>query len=204
MPRRSRPLVRCGPDGGAGRILRRRQIDPGQHAGRAGAGTRPADRRHPRARCQGTPHHHLALAARHCRRRLGDRHAGDAHAACQRSRPPASRRCSPKSPNSPRSASFRDCTHAHEPGCAVQAAVAAGTLDPERLTRWRKLAEESSNQTAARSWSRGNIGAGGTRSAERRVVGLLPYAILIAFRCGPPAVDSMQRWRFEQEVLQGS
>jgi ribosome biogenesis GTPase / thiamine phosphate phosphatase len=28
---------------------------------------------------------------------------------------------------------YRDCTHAHEPGCAVQAALAAGTLDPERL-----------------------------------------------------------------------
>jgi ribosome biogenesis GTPase len=38
---------------------------------------------------------------------------------------------------------FRDCTHAHEPGCAVQAAVAAGTLDPDRLTRWRKLSAES-------------------------------------------------------------
>ena len=38
---------------------------------------------------------------------------------------------------------FRDCTHAHEPGCAVQAAVAAGTLSLERLYRWRKLQEES-------------------------------------------------------------
>lgn len=38
---------------------------------------------------------------------------------------------------------FRDCTHGHEPGCAVQAAVAAGTLDPERLARWRKLLEEN-------------------------------------------------------------
>ncbi len=38
---------------------------------------------------------------------------------------------------------FRDCTHSHEPGCAVQAAVAAGTLDPERLTRWRKLRTEN-------------------------------------------------------------
>ncbi|MFN3526899.1 MAG: ribosome small subunit-dependent GTPase A, partial [Paracoccus sp. (in: a-proteobacteria)] len=27
---------------------------------------------------------------------------------------------------------FRDCTHAHEPGCAVQAAIAAGTLDLNR------------------------------------------------------------------------
>lgn len=45
---------------------------------------------------------------------------------------------------------FRDCTHAHEPGCAVQAAVKAGTLDPERLARWRKLSDENSaNQPAA-------------------------------------------------------
>ncbi|MBM0207176.1 ribosome small subunit-dependent GTPase A [Micromonospora sp. STR1s_5] len=34
---------------------------------------------------------------------------------------------------------FRDCTHAHEPGCAVQAAVSEGRLDPDRLGRWRKL-----------------------------------------------------------------
>lgn len=39
---------------------------------------------------------------------------------------------------------FRNCTHDHEPGCAVRAAVAAGTLDPGRLERWRKLQAESS------------------------------------------------------------
>lgn len=39
---------------------------------------------------------------------------------------------------------FRNCTHDHEPGCAVLAAVAAGTLDPARLDRWRKLQAESS------------------------------------------------------------
>lgn len=38
---------------------------------------------------------------------------------------------------------FRDCTHDHEPGCAVLAAVAAGTVDPERLARWKKLQAES-------------------------------------------------------------
>nr|WP_210258670.1 MULTISPECIES: ribosome small subunit-dependent GTPase A [unclassified Devosia] len=38
---------------------------------------------------------------------------------------------------------FRNCSHDHEPGCAVRAAVAAGTLDPERLARWRKLQLES-------------------------------------------------------------
>ena len=44
---------------------------------------------------------------------------------------------------------FRDCTHAHEPGCAVQAAVADGRLDPERLDRWRKLVEENRDKTPA-------------------------------------------------------
>jgi ribosome biogenesis GTPase len=38
---------------------------------------------------------------------------------------------------------FRNCSHDHEPGCSVLAAVAAGKLDPERLSRWRKLQAES-------------------------------------------------------------
>lgn len=45
---------------------------------------------------------------------------------------------------------FRDCTHVHEPGCAIQAAVAAGTLDPDRVARWRKLLDENaSNRPSA-------------------------------------------------------
>lgn len=44
---------------------------------------------------------------------------------------------------------FRDCQHGVEPGCAVQAAIAAGTIDPARLPRWRKLvAEEQANSGA--------------------------------------------------------
>ncbi|TIN58677.1 MAG: GTPase RsgA, partial [Mesorhizobium sp.] len=50
---------------------------------------------------------------------------------------------------------FRDCTHVHEPGCAVQAALKAGTLDPERLARWRKLSDENQNNTPAQSGPRG-------------------------------------------------
>ncbi|MCJ2058210.1 ribosome small subunit-dependent GTPase A [Methylobacterium sp. J-048] len=50
---------------------------------------------------------------------------------------------------------FRDCTHAHEPGCAVQAAVADGRLDPDRLTRWRKLLTESRGQPSAAVGPRG-------------------------------------------------
>lgn len=61
---------------------------------------------------------------------------------------------------------FSDCTHTHEPGCAVQGAVAAGALDPERLTRWRKLVEESSKQTSGRNGPRGGSATAG-RSKKR-------------------------------------
>jgi ribosome biogenesis GTPase len=38
---------------------------------------------------------------------------------------------------------FRDCAHEREPGCAVQAAVVAGTLAPARLEAWRSLRREA-------------------------------------------------------------
>lgn len=38
---------------------------------------------------------------------------------------------------------FRNCTHTHEPSCAVLAAVADGRIDPERFARWRKLHDEN-------------------------------------------------------------
>ena len=37
---------------------------------------------------------------------------------------------------------FSDCRHETEPGCAVRAAIAAGELDPARLTHQRKLEGE--------------------------------------------------------------
>ncbi len=37
---------------------------------------------------------------------------------------------------------FADCSHGGEPGCAVAAAIEAGSLDAARLARWRKLAAE--------------------------------------------------------------
>jgi len=37
---------------------------------------------------------------------------------------------------------FRDCRHEHEPGCAVRAALAAGTLTPERLHNFEKMQRE--------------------------------------------------------------
>lgn len=38
---------------------------------------------------------------------------------------------------------FHDCVHASEPGCAVQAAIADGTLTVERLAAYRKLQREA-------------------------------------------------------------
>lgn len=53
---------------------------------------------------------------------------------------------------------FRDCAHEEEPGCAVQAAIAAGDLGEGRLARWRKLQLEN----ARNSWSLAQ-----SRAAER-------------------------------------
>jgi hypothetical protein len=53
---------------------------------------------------------------------------------------------------------FSDCTHATEPGCAVQVALAAGTIDPDRLKRYEKLQREdrrnSESQAAAHARNR--------------------------------------------------
>jgi ribosome biogenesis GTPase len=45
---------------------------------------------------------------------------------------------------------FRDCTHDHEPGCAVRAAVESGALTPERLASYHKLLAEA-QEVAARA-----------------------------------------------------
>jgi ribosome biogenesis GTPase len=49
---------------------------------------------------------------------------------------------------------FRDCNHEREPSCAVQAALAAGQLAPERLARYRRL----SGPTPGRPRRRGHAG----------------------------------------------
>ncbi len=41
-----------------------------------------------------------------------------------------------------RGCQFRDCTHFHEPGCAVSVAVTAGSLHPERLSSYQELLAE--------------------------------------------------------------
>jgi ribosome biogenesis GTPase / thiamine phosphate phosphatase len=41
---------------------------------------------------------------------------------------------------------FSDCAHSAEPGCAVQAAIASGALEAERLDSWHKLEREARHQ----------------------------------------------------------
>lgn len=43
---------------------------------------------------------------------------------------------------------FSDCRHSGEPGCAVEAAIACGTLDPARLKSLRKLEREDAHARA--------------------------------------------------------
>lgn len=45
---------------------------------------------------------------------------------------------------------FRNCTHSHEPCCAVLTAVARGGIDPKRFSRWRKLHDENTAASAPR------------------------------------------------------
>jgi ribosome biogenesis GTPase / thiamine phosphate phosphatase len=50
---------------------------------------------------------------------------------------------------------FRDCKHEDEPGCAVQAAIASGTLDPARLASMKRLvAEEAALEEEQRAHER--------------------------------------------------
>ena len=59
---------------------------------------------------------------------------------------------------------FRDCSHAKEPGCAVRAAIEAGTLDPDRYANYLKLRDEvagAANKLATRR----------AQKAEEKVLG---------------------------------
>jgi ribosome biogenesis GTPase len=46
---------------------------------------------------------------------------------------------------------FENCKHETEPGCAVQAALADGSLPPRRLASWRKLRREVEVESGRRS-----------------------------------------------------
>jgi ribosome biogenesis GTPase len=64
---------------------------------------------------------------------------------------------------------FRDCAHDGEPGCAVAAAVAEGTLDAERVRRWHKLRREDrhNSETLAEAHARNRVFGRLTREAGR-------------------------------------
>lgn len=54
---------------------------------------------------------------------------------------------------------FSNCGHDAEPGCAVRPMVRNGTLDPERLERWRKLTAEDSGSPRHAGGRRPRTGA---------------------------------------------
>lgn len=45
---------------------------------------------------------------------------------------------------------FSNCTHTHEPSCAVLTALEDGRIEPERFSRWRKLHDENAALGALR------------------------------------------------------
>jgi len=59
---------------------------------------------------------------------------------------------------------FTNCTHVSEPGCAIQAAIAGGTLEPARLARWAKLAAEDEMGTAQQATRKARVGKPGKRN----------------------------------------
>ena len=65
---------------------------------------------------------------------------------------------------------FRDCKHEREPGCAVRAAIAAGTLAPERYANYLKLRDEvagAANKLATRLAQKAEEKVGGKTLNKR-------------------------------------
>lgn len=58
---------------------------------------------------------------------------------------------------------FSNCAHGDEPGCAIRAAIAAGTLSAERVERWRKLAHEDIVNTGRAATRRARPAKAGKR-----------------------------------------
>ena len=57
-----------------------------------------------------------------------------------------------------RACRFANCTHVDEPGCAIRAAMAEGSLDPARVQRWRKLAQEDAENSGTAAVRRARSG----------------------------------------------
>ncbi len=67
---------------------------------------------------------------------------------------------------------FGDCVHQNEPGCAVQAALLAGTLDPARWANFQKLRGELAvaSGSLAAQLERKAAGRSGSKTAGKRPV----------------------------------
>jgi len=63
---------------------------------------------------------------------------------------------------------YRDCRHANEPGCAVGAAVASGTLESARLASFPKLGAEGGRKNKKVRWSGAAVERGRGRNGRRR------------------------------------
>lgn len=76
-----------------------------------------------------------------------------------------------------RTCRFSDCSHAGEPGCAIDAAVQSGTLEPERLHRWQKLQREDrhNSETLAESRARDKAFGKMIRSVQKANKGRKGY-----------------------------
>ena len=64
---------------------------------------------------------------------------------------------------------FRDCKHDQEPGCAVQAAITSGELDPVRLHSLERLVEEENalEEEQRAQWKAGDRRLGGKKPPEQ-------------------------------------
>lgn len=49
---------------------------------------------------------------------------------------------------------FTNCSHGDEPGCALRASIAEGRVEPARVARWRKLADEDVVNTGSARFRR--------------------------------------------------
>ena len=126
------------PHGCGGRLVGRRQVDPHQRALRRGAARDQRDpRRRPRA-----AHDEPPRADRPSRHRLRHRHARECASSSSGTRPRGSSGRSRTSTTVIVACRFSDCGHDTEPGCAVRAALADGSLDAERFQSYQKLQRE--------------------------------------------------------------
>ena len=133
------PHLAGGRTGGAGRLLGRRQVDARQPPARAASGWRPASFA-PTAAAGTRP----PTASSSCspRRRLPDRHARDARARLWEAEEGLEQAFADVEELAARVPLLATARTSAEPGCAVRAAIADGTLDAGRLESCRKLQRE--------------------------------------------------------------